>query len=305
MEEVSQETTASEEASSEYYEINAPGFMGFYDQNFGYDSSGEGDWLGTNKDKKLIVECDDERYEFISRFSHDVLNGRSQKEWEDDIARAYCQDLMSEFTGRGYADKHSVTEEDFPPVTKIKFVEVWHPREYNFMNDQVKIELHVTSKEDFAAWALRYTEKYLEDWSKLLRDLFTSRSGFRSWYSNDPLVWANQTKSYTDVDNLGEWAPPKRGTSVCVSTLLKLFLWKESNLMASFSGELKQPDFWESFQGTFELHIFDVVGSATTFAANRRCYDRELNTYRADKEQLELLKKNENTTSWKLLEEEE
>ena len=30
MNEVSQETTASEEASSEYYEINAPGFMGFY-----------------------------------------------------------------------------------------------------------------------------------------------------------------------------------------------------------------------------------------------------------------------------------
>ena len=243
---------ASEEASSEYYEITAPGFMGFYPQNFGYDASGEGDWVGTNKDKKLIVECDDKRYEFTSRWSYDVLNGRSQKEWEDEIARAYCQDPMHEFTGKGFASKHSVAEEDFPPVTKVEFVEVWHPREYNFMNDQVKIKLHVASKEDFAAWAMRYTEKYLEDWSKLLKDLFTSYSGFHSWYSNDSSYGQTKpriTLMWTTLEN----GLPKRGTSVCVSTLLKLFLWKESNLMASLklSGELKQPDFFDSFQGSF------------------------------------------------------
>ena len=48
---------------------------------------------------------------------------------------------MYEFTGTGFASKHSVAKEDFPPVTKVEFVEVWHPREYNFMNDQVKIKL--------------------------------------------------------------------------------------------------------------------------------------------------------------------
>ena len=35
-------------------------------------------------------------------------------------------------------------------------------------------------------------------------------------------------------------------------------------LLASFSGELKQPDFFESFQGSFEMNVFDIVGSATT-----------------------------------------
>ena len=304
MEEILQKTTASEEASSEYYETIAPGFMGFYDHNFGYDSYGEGDWLGTDKDKKLIVECDDERYEFTSKWSHDILNGRSQKEWEDEIANAYCEDLLMEFTGRGFAHRHSVAEADFPPVTRVEFVEVWHPREYNFMNDRVKIKLHVTSKEDFAAWALRYTEKHWEDWSKLLGDLFTSRSGFRSWYSNDPLTWVNQTKHYTDVDNLGEWSINKRGTSVCIETLLKLFLWKESKMIASYSGELKQPDFWGSFQGAFEMSVIDAVGSPTTFTPEGGYY-RETNTYYASKEQLELLKENENTASWKLLEEEE
>ena len=122
------------------------------------------------------------------------------------------------------------------------------------MNDKVKISFHVTSKEDFAAWAMRYTEKNWEDWGKLLKDLFTSYSGFHSWYSNEPRM-GRPNQDYTDVDNLGEWSPLKRGTSVCVSTLLKLFLWKESNLMASFSGELKQPEFFDSFQGSFELHI--------------------------------------------------
>ena len=60
--------------------------------------------------------------------------------------------------------------------------------------------------------------------------------------------------------------------------------------MASFSGELKQPDFWDSFQGSFELHLCEVVGSATTFAVTRGCYDLESNTYRTDKEELELPK---------------
>ena len=36
---------ASEEASSEYYKTIAPGFMGFYDHNFGYDTYGEGTLL--------------------------------------------------------------------------------------------------------------------------------------------------------------------------------------------------------------------------------------------------------------------
>ena len=69
------------------------------------------------------------------------------------------------------------------------------------MNDQVKIKLHVASKEDFAAWAMRYTEKNWEDWSKLLKDLFTSYSGFPLVFQR-PFVWADQTKNYTDVDNL-------------------------------------------------------------------------------------------------------
>ena len=52
------------------------------------------------------------------------------------------------------------------------------------------------------------------------------------------------------------------------------------------------------------MSFFDAVGSPTTFAATRGCYDLKSNTYRADKEELELLKKNQNTASWKLLEEE-
>jgi len=303
VEEVSQETIASEEASSEYYDTIAPGFVGFYPENFGYDSYGEGDWIATDKNKKLMVEYEGKRYEFTSRFAFDVLNGRPQKEWEDTIAQEYCNDLLSEFTNGGYAC--DVAEEFLPPVTKVEFVEVRHPREYNFANDRIKIRLHVTSKEDFTAWANRYTEKNWEDWARLLKDLFTSHSGFYSWYSNDPLVWAEQTKHYTDVGGLGEW--PRQGSeSVCVETLLKLFLWKESKLIASYSGELEQPKFWDSFQGRFEMSIIECVGSPTE--CNGDGFSIKTNTLYIPKDEaykMDVLKENHNTASWKLLEEEE
>ena len=300
MEEVSQETTASEEASSEYFETIAPGFMGFYDHNFGYDTYGDGDFISAGPDNKVYALFENEetgkteKYEFTAKWDG-CINGVSQDEWEKDIAEEYCQDLFSEFTGKGDA-----ISANHPPVTRVEFVKVWHPREYNFRNDEIDIKLHVTSKEEFSAWAKKYTENNEEDWDKLLKALFTRRSGFYPYYSNDPAIWKRETEDYTNLSGLGS----RRGSeSIAVSVLLKFFLWRESALWVN---NLTTTDWWDSFQGRFEVTFKDAVCGPTECHGDT--FDIKTSTvhiYSNEAYILEVLKENHNTASWKLLEEEE
>lgn len=298
MEENSQENLASEEASSEYYETFAPGFMGFYDHNFGYDTYGEGDFISVGPDNKVYALFENEKtgktekYEFTAKWDS-CINGVPQKQWEDDIAREYCRDLFSEFTGKGHA-----ISVNHPPVTRVEFDKVWHPREYNFMNDKVEIKLHVTSKADFSAWARKYTEEHEEEWDKLLKALFTRRSGFYPYYSNDPAIWKRDTENYTNLSGLNG----RRGSEyIAVSVLLQFFLWRESDLWVS---NLTTTDWWESFQGKFEMNITDAIGGPTECHGDT--FDIKTNTVhiRSDESYiLEVLKENHNTKSWKLIDE--
>lgn len=300
MENISQEDIASQEASSEYYETIAPGFMGFYDHNFGYDSYGEGDFISAGVDNKVYALFENEetgkteKYEFTAKWGG-CINGVPQEEWENDIAKEYCNDLFSELSGKGDA-----ISANHPPVTRVEFEKVWHPREYNFMNDKVEIKLHVTSKEDFSAWARKYTEEHEEDWDKLLKALFTRRSGFVPYYSNDPATWKKETENYTNLGGLGGW---RNSEPIAVEVLLQFFLWRESKLWVN---NLTSTDWWDSFQGSFEMTLIEAVGGPTECHGDR--FDIKTNTVRIDSDEayiLKVLKENHNTESWKLLDEEE
>ena len=291
---------ASEEASSEYYKTIAPGFMGFYDHNFGYDTYGDGDFISAGPDNKVYALFENEetgkteKYEFTAKWGG-TINGVPQEEWENDIAKEYCGDLFGEFTGKGLAQSAN-----HPPVTRVEFVKVWHPREYNFRNDEIDIKLHVSSKEDFSAWARKYTENNEEDWDKLLKALFTRRSGFIPYYSNDPATWKRETENYTNLGGLGG----RRGSeTIAVRVLLQFFLWRESRLWVS---NLTTTAWWESFQGSFEMNFKDAVCGPTECHGDT--FDIKTNTVyiRSDEAYiLKVLKKNHNTESWKLLDEEE
>ena len=234
-----------------------------------------------------------EKYEFTTKRSGPI-NGVPQEEWEKDTAEEYCQDLFSEFVGKGIA-----VSANHPPVTRVEFDKVWHPREYNFMNDKVYVKLHVTSKEDFSAWARKYTENNEEDWDKLLKALFTRRSGFVPFYSNDPAIWKEKTENYTNLNNLS-W---RDSEPVVVSVLLQFFLWRESKLWVN---NLTTTDWWDSFQGSFEIGLHEAICGPTECHGDR--FDIKTNTVRIDSDEayiLKVLKENHNTKSWKLLDEEE
>ena len=300
---MTQKTIASEKASSEYYETVAPGFVGFYPNNFGYDAYGEGDFISVGADNKVYALFENEKtgktekYEFTSKYGG-CINGRLQEEWEKDIAKAYCRDLEYEFFGDGLAE-----ESWLPPVTKVEFEKVWHPREYNFMNDKIYVKVHVTSKEDFTDWARMYTEEYEEDWDKLLKVLFTRRDGFMPFYSNDPAIWKKKTENYTNLSELGGWNDSE---PMAVSVLLQFFLWRESNLWVNGLPHPDCTDWWESLQGSFEMNIVDMVGNPTECHGDT--FDAKTSTVHIRSDEayiLKVLKKNHNTESWKLLDEEE
>jgi len=298
---MTQKTIASEEASSEYYETVAPGFVGFYPNNFGYDSYGEGDFISAGADNKVYALFESgtgktEKYEFVAKWGG-CINGIPQEEWEKDIAIEYCRDLQSEFVGDGLAE-----ESWLPPVTRVEFEKVWHPREYNFMTDKVYVKVHVTSKEDFTDWARMYTEECEEDWDKLLKVLFTRRDGFMPFYSNDPAIWKEKTENYTNLNNLS-W---RDSEPIVVSVLLQFFLWRESNLWVNGLPNPDCPDWWESLQGSFEMNIPHTVNGPTECHGDT--FDARTNTVRIRSDEayiLKVLKENHNTESWKLLDEEE
>ena len=274
--------------------------MGFYDHNFGYDSYGDGDFISAGADNKVYALFENEetgkieKYEFTAKWGG-AINGVPHEEWEKDIAEEYCNDLFSELSGKGDA-----MSANHPPVTRVEFVKVWHPREYNFRNDEIDIRLHVTSKEEFSAWARKYTEKHEEEWGKLLKALFTRRDGFYPYYSNDPAIWKKETEDYTNLSGLGG----RRGSEfIAVSVLLKFFLWRESKLWVN---NLTTTDWWDSFQGRFEMNFKDAVSGPTECHGDT--FDIKTNTVHIRSNEayiLEVLKENHNTASWNLLEEEE
>jgi hypothetical protein len=76
--------------------------------------------------------------------------------------------------------------------TKFKFTfqEIWSPKEYNFSNDKIHIQIDFT-KNDFDT-LIEYVQKNMTQFKEFLKDNFTSRSGFFSFHSNDVDVWLKE-----------------------------------------------------------------------------------------------------------------
>ena len=76
------------------------------------------------------------------------------------------------------------------PNIKIEFQRVNSPHEYNFTNDEIAVSIKVSNK------TLKDIKNYLinnnKEFDKYIKDRFTSRSGFISFYSNSSEVWINE-----------------------------------------------------------------------------------------------------------------
>lgn len=81
-------------------------------------------------------------------------------------------------------------------VKSIKFQSISSPREYNFANDSINIEVKFTEKQAKKIKSL--IVKNFELFDAIIKENFTSYDGFISFYSNDSSKWLN------DLDNILE-----------------------------------------------------------------------------------------------------
>ena len=73
------------------------------------------------------------------------------------------------------------------------------PREYNFKTDRIFIEIEENHAVDFIKYLIKNYKKELE---KKIQDMFTSRSGFISFYKNSIDLWTKDFKEW-DCNMIG------------------------------------------------------------------------------------------------------
>ena len=116
------------------------------------------------------------------------LNEIEPNPWDYFDNDAYELDVCKSF-----ADLIDGELSDF--VKNIKIQSIVHPREYNFTTDSVNIELDIDIKA-----IQRFIYKNLDDFESYLKEKYTSRDGFMSFYSNQVETWRDETDNFTELD---------------------------------------------------------------------------------------------------------
>ncbi|AGO47678.1 hypothetical protein Phi4:1_gp141 [Cellulophaga phage phi4:1] len=137
-------------------ETYLPIFPGFYGTDF-----------DCNEEDQI---CEEENLEYSE------INW-NYKDYRERVAIASCQ-IIEEYL------KHDGFNFEF------KFQEVVSPREYNFVNDSINVEV-ILLKTEFNI-LIGYLKSNLSDFKEFLEEHYTSRSGFCSFYETAPEIWINE-----------------------------------------------------------------------------------------------------------------
>jgi len=105
----------------------------------------------------------------------------NNEEYEKDVAESVCDTVESGL------DKY---------VSSIAMQGISSPREYNFTNDGINIEVELSSAN------LKAIQKAVRDnwkeYGEYVKERYTSRSGFMSFHPNWPEMWSENTSNFTD-----------------------------------------------------------------------------------------------------------
>ena len=151
-------------------------FDGFYESSIGSDIDHQ---IGQQ------IEWDTDIYD---------LNEDEQQVLEDSylsINRSYFYNQIAEDYTNFYIDALNERLEGFTLKATYKCFE--SPREYNFETDRIFIEIEENHAIDFIKYIIKNYKKELE---KKIKDRFTSRDGFISFYKNSLDLW---------IDDYSEW----------------------------------------------------------------------------------------------------
>lgn len=139
-----------------------PDFTGFYHSIWYYCDS-EYD-LAYNDASELI-----DGYE-ISEIVDALIDVIDYKQYENDVA---------EFV----ASEHEYAYKELGYIENLEFQSVFNPKYYNFSTDKVNVKLTLSQKNIDKIQS--DMQKYESDLFRMVKNEFTSRSGFMSFHSND------------------------------------------------------------------------------------------------------------------------
>ena len=106
------------------------------------------------------------------------------RKWNQHISKELCN-LVEEFMSEW--------------ILKIEYEKISSPREYNFSTDAIHCNITVKPK------AIReYLQANKEAFAKYIKDRYTSRDGFMSWFSNDIEDWALKMNDFKDFNHKHE-----------------------------------------------------------------------------------------------------
>lgn len=140
------------------FETFAPLFPGFYNTVFQYDSE-QDDIESYNSEYGTAFDYEDFDWDY--------------KDYEERVSKKFVNRLESEL-------KH------FLPI-KIKYQNLYSPKEYNFANDSINIEVSLSLPR-----LIKLIKDRKEDSAQYFHDKYTSCSGFISFHSNDIEDWLNK-----------------------------------------------------------------------------------------------------------------
>jgi hypothetical protein len=145
-----------------------PVFPGFYGTYFEIDESNEMDQINTERAFNNLDPLDFEDLDF------------DYEGYKNDVCKAsirYIENLLS----------------DLNIVKKIEFEKLYSPREYNFENDSIYVEI-----EFFPENLSKYINEHFDSFKKYIKDRYTSYDGFLSYHSNDAEDWKYDTENFTE-----------------------------------------------------------------------------------------------------------
>lgn len=151
-----------------------PVFTGFYCTNFEPDEDNEINDINQNRKDKNLPEIgfDDCNFDYA--------------EYRKEVSIAVTKYIEKEL-------------KDLNVLTSIRFEELISPKEYNFANDSINIEIELT--EDNIKEIKKFLFDNLDEYKQYLIDNYTSYSGFVSFFPNTFEGWEELTKDFTDYND--------------------------------------------------------------------------------------------------------
>ena len=135
------------------------------------------------------MDCESEIESYCEEENDDSIN-------YDDFEinyKEYMQDVCKSFV--------EAVEKDLVEIgIKLNIQKVISPREYNFDNDSINIEVVVENFKVFREKIIKYLDINEEEWEEYLESRYTGCDGFIPSYPNTIDGWKEETNNYAELD---------------------------------------------------------------------------------------------------------